>query len=167
MYIFIIHTLVYESKCLVMVQYDNQEIANDISNSLRIVATVSEFLEDDLVVNYAGDKLRANGISITNKEISDGLSVNYSNSSLNITVKFRHKYAINDFPLIPSYAFLDYQLIPNLPNELVAQTGLDALTHASKAIKLIFDDIIDATFTHDPKRLENMLIASYKTGRAF
>ena len=97
--------------------------------------------------------------------------------------KTRHKYAINDFPLIPSYAVLDYKLILNLPSSLISTTGLDALTHAVEAfigrsttkdtrrdaleaIKLIFDNLIEAT-THDEKALNNMLYASHLAGRAF
>lgn len=96
----------------------------------------------------------------------------------------RHKYAINDFPLIPSYAVLDYRVILGLPRFLVATTGLDAMTHAIEAyigksttkdtrtdaleaIKLIFENIESATYSHDTKALQNMLIASHKAGRAF
>lgn len=95
----------------------------------------------------------------------------------------RHKYAINDFPLIPSYAVLDYKLILNLPAKLIATTGLDALTHAVEAyigrsttkdtrcdaleaIKLVFDNLLDAV-NHNEKALSNMLYASHLAGRAF
>ena len=96
----------------------------------------------------------------------------------------RHKYAINDFPLIPSYAVLDGKLLLNLPSHLIATTGLDALTHAIEAfigrsatkatkadsldaIKLIFENILDAYNNHTQESLNNMLLASYKAGRAF
>ena len=95
----------------------------------------------------------------------------------------RHKYAINDFPLIPSYAVLDYKLIKGLPINLISTTGLDALTHALEAyigrsttkdtrsdaleaIKLIFNNLINAT-NKDEDALQNMLIASHLAGRAF
>jgi len=42
----------------------------------------------------------------------------------------RHKYAINDFPLIPHYAMLDAKLTVGLPKFVTATTGMDALTHA-------------------------------------
>ncbi len=45
----------------------------------------------------------------------------------------RHKYAINDFPLIPSYAALLPQLTIGLPQHITATTGMDALTHAVEA----------------------------------
>ena len=39
--------------------------------------------------------------------------------------KIRHKYAINDFLLIPSYEALDGKLLLNLPSHLISTTGLD------------------------------------------
>ena len=45
----------------------------------------------------------------------------------------RHKYAINDFPLIPSYALLDASLTTGLPKHITSTTGMDALTHAIEA----------------------------------
>ena len=45
----------------------------------------------------------------------------------------RHKYAINDFPLIPRYALLDPNLTVGLPKHITATTGMDALTHAIEA----------------------------------
>lgn len=97
----------------------------------------------------------------------------------------RHKYAINDFPLIPSYAILDAKLIVGLPPQITATTGMDALTHAVEAyignsttvdtrehslmaIKLIFDNLL--TTYHNGEDLsarENMLKASYLAGLAF
>ena len=45
----------------------------------------------------------------------------------------RHKYPINDFPLIPRYAVLDPEVTRGLPRHITATTGLDALTHAVEA----------------------------------
>lgn len=44
-----------------------------------------------------------------------------------------HKYPINDFPLIPRYAVLDWHLTTGLPKQITATTGMDALTHAVEA----------------------------------
>ena len=44
-----------------------------------------------------------------------------------------HKYAINDFFLIPDYAVLEPQITVGLPPQLTATTGMDALTHAVEA----------------------------------
>ena len=104
-------------------------------------------------------------------------------ASVVIDSKTRHKFAINDFPLIPKYAILDYRVIEKLPERLVYTTGLDALTHALEAyigrsttkdtrkdaleaIKLIFENIEVAKY-RKKENLQNMMEASFKAGRAF
>ena len=97
----------------------------------------------------------------------------------------RHKYAINDFPLIPEYALLDANLTVGLPKFVTATTGMDALTHAVeayigrsttkqtrdyalRAVKLIFENL-ETAYT-DGTNLEarqNMLQAAYLAGLAF
>ena len=97
----------------------------------------------------------------------------------------RHKYAINDFPLIPRYAVLDPAITASLPPALTASTGMDALTHAVEAyigrsttrdtreasltaVRLIFENL-DAAYA-DGNNLtarRNMLHASYLAGCAF
>lgn len=97
----------------------------------------------------------------------------------------RHKYAINDFPLIPRYAVLDPKVTLSLPPLITATTGMDALTHAVeayignsttidtrkdalKAVKLIFENLDDA-YNHgeDITARRNMLHASFYAGCAF
>ena len=97
----------------------------------------------------------------------------------------RHKYAINDFPLIPRYAILDPKVTLSLPPFITATTGMDALTHAVeayignsttygtrmdalKAVELIFENI-DTVYT-DGKNEEarkKMLHASFYAVCAF
>lgn len=97
----------------------------------------------------------------------------------------RHKYAINDFPLIPRAAVLDPEFTRTLPKKMTAATGMDALTHAVeayigrsttketrtwavRAVKLIFDNIQDAF--DDGENMEaraNMMEAAYCAGAAF
>lgn len=97
----------------------------------------------------------------------------------------RHKYPINDFPLIPQVAVLDPKVTASLPPALTATTGMDALTHAVEAyignsttagtradalfaVKMIFENI-DRAF-HDGSDLEarkNMLLAAFSAGCAF
>lgn len=97
----------------------------------------------------------------------------------------RHKYAINDFPLIPRYAVLDPQMTATLPPFLTATTGLDALTHAVeayigrsttretrqaalKAVRLIFANLERAVENgSDQAARKRMLAASYYAGWAF
>lgn len=97
----------------------------------------------------------------------------------------RHKYAINDFPLIPRYAVLDPKVTLSLPPFVTATTGMDALTHAVEAyignsttrgtrknaemaVKLIFENL-DTAYTNgsDIDARRNMLHASYYAGCAF
>ena len=96
-----------------------------------------------------------------------------------------HKYAINDFPLIPRYAVLDPKVTLSLPPFITATTGMDALTHAVeayignsttidtrrdalKAVKLIFENI-DIAYEHGDNihARRNMLHASFYAGCAF
>lgn len=97
----------------------------------------------------------------------------------------RHKYAINDFPLIPKYALLNAELTIGLPKHITSTTGMDALTHAVeayigrsttkqtrtcalKATKLIFENLLVSY--NEPSNLqarENMLVAAYNAGLAF
>ncbi len=97
----------------------------------------------------------------------------------------RHKYAINDFPLIPRYAVLDPKVTLGLPPFVTATTGLDALTHAveayignsttygtrknaRRAVKLIFENL-DTAYTEGTniEARKNMLRASFYAGCAF
>ena len=96
-----------------------------------------------------------------------------------------HKYTMNSFALIPSYAVLDAKVTLTLPKHLTSTTGMDALTHAveafigrsttrstraqaTQATKLIFENILTAY--NQPTNLvarENMLKAAYLAGLAF
>lgn len=97
----------------------------------------------------------------------------------------RHKYAINDFPLIPRYAVLDPKVTLSLPPFITATTGMDALTHAVEAyignstthgtrknaefaVKLIFENL-DTAYENssDLDARRNMLKASFYAGCAF
>lgn len=97
----------------------------------------------------------------------------------------RHKYAINDFPLIPRYAVLDPRVTVSLPPFITATTGMDALTHAIEAyignstthgtrkdalmaVKLIFENL-DTAYENgsDMDARRNMLKASFYAGCAF
>ena len=96
----------------------------------------------------------------------------------------KYKYAINDFPLIPRYAVLDEEMTMTLPPHLVSTTGMDALTHAIEAyigkggnkstrkdsleaIKLIFENLENSYLNKDRESRKNMLLASFKAGKAF
>lgn len=97
----------------------------------------------------------------------------------------RHKYPINDFPLIPQVAVLDPKVTASLPPALTATTGMDALTHAVEAyignsttagtradalfaVKMIFENI-DRAYRNgsDLEARKNMLLAAFSAGCAF
>lgn len=97
----------------------------------------------------------------------------------------KHKYTMNNFTMIPSYAVLDPDVTFSLPPHLTATTGMDALTHvveayigrstsretrklAKEAARLIFDNIEVAYADGNNRQArENMLHAAYKAGVAF
>lgn len=99
--------------------------------------------------------------------------------------KSRHKYAINDFPLIPRVAVLDPDLTKDLPPMLTATTGMDALTHAVEAyigrsttketrqeaitaVQLIFSNIEKCWHNgHDMEARLSMARAAFLAGDAF
>ena len=97
----------------------------------------------------------------------------------------RHKYAINDFPLIPKYALLKPELTVGLPKHITSTTGMDALTHAVEAYigrsttkktracalsasKAIFENLVEA-YNNGQNMVarEKLLKAAYEAGVAF
>ena len=96
-----------------------------------------------------------------------------------------YKYAVSDTCLIPKYAILDPQLTCGLPQNLTADTGMDALTHAVEAyinkfaskeskkyaldaVILIFNNLTKVYEDGNNLELrENMLMGSYYAGLAF
>ena len=97
----------------------------------------------------------------------------------------RHKYAINDFPLIPRYALLKPEITVSLPKHITSTTGMDALTHAIEAYigrsttrqtrrcalsasKAIFENLVEAYNNGDNLMVRGKLLkASYEAGLAF
>jgi len=97
----------------------------------------------------------------------------------------RHKYAINDFPLIPAYALLKPELTVKLPKHITSTTGMDALTHAVEAyiggsttrqtrrcavlaVKDIFENLVNVYENgNDIEARKKMLFAAYNAGLAF
>lgn len=96
-----------------------------------------------------------------------------------------HKFPVNDFPLIPDCAVLDPEVTKNLPAQLTATTGMDALTHAIEAYigrstvkstrkaaleaaRLISENLeIVYENGKDLNARANMLKASFLAGKAF
>lgn len=95
------------------------------------------------------------------------------------------KYSINDPHLIPKYAFLEAEMIKNLPNKILTTTAMDAITHAleayiglsttketrsfsEKALLLISQNIEKAFENKDDLEAKaNLLEGSFYSGMAF
>ena len=77
-----------------------------------------------------------------------------------VDAETRHKYAINDFPLIPRYAVLDPKVTLSLPP--------GTRKNARDAVQLIFENL-DTAYTDGSNKeaRRNMLRASYFAGCAF
>jgi len=94
------------------------------------------------------------------------------------------KYAIMDPVLIPDVALLDTNLVKNLPKNIIANTAMDALTHAIEAyvgkantgqtkkqaelaIQLILGNALRAYEDQDEAAISNLHYAAYLAGLAF
>jgi alcohol dehydrogenase class IV len=95
----------------------------------------------------------------------------------------KEKYALMDPSLMPDVAILDIDVVKSLPKKLIAETGMDALTHAIEAyighantkktknmalsaIDLVFNNLL-AAYQGDLEALSNMQLAAYQAGVAF
>lgn len=93
------------------------------------------------------------------------------------------KYPLADYSLLPTIAIVDASLIMTVPKVVVADTGMDVLTHALEAyvsimandytdglalqvIKMVFDNL-EASVAGDPEAREKMHNASTMAGMAF
>lgn len=93
------------------------------------------------------------------------------------------KYPIADFNITPDIAIVDTSLVASMSKTLIADTGMDALTHAIeayvstaanpvtdalaiKAIQMVIADLL-ASYNGDAKARENMHIAQCIAGMAF
>ena len=97
----------------------------------------------------------------------------------------RHKYTMNNFTMIPTYAVHDPEVTHTLPPAVTATTGMDALTHAVEAYigrstsketrrlaleatALVFQNVERAYRDgEDREARSNMLRAAYLAGIAF
>lgn len=72
------------------------------------------------------------------------------------------KYPLADYNLTPDIAILDMDFIKDMPKTLIANTGLDALTHAIEAyVSTVANPITDALAIKAIEMVDKYLVASY------
>lgn len=77
--------------------------------------------------------------------------------------KSNEKYPLADYALTPDVAIIDPTFITNLPKSLIADTGLDALTHATEAyVSVLANDYTDGLCIQAIKMIFKYLKKSYE-----
>lgn len=72
------------------------------------------------------------------------------------------KYPLADYSLTPDVAIIDPQFTHSMPKSIVADTGLDVLTHAIEAyVSVMASDYTDGLALHAIEMVFNYLVASY------
>lgn len=73
------------------------------------------------------------------------------------------KYPIADFNITPDIAIIDTDLAQSMPANLVAHTGMDALTHALEAyVSTMSNELTDALAMKSMEMIQQYLIDSFK-----
>ena len=83
-----------------------------------------------------------------------------------ITDKVEHKkYPLTDYSLTPTVAIIDPEFVNNLPASIAADTGMDALTHATEAfVSTLASDFTDGIAVQAVKMVFKYLERSVKNG---
>ncbi len=77
------------------------------------------------------------------------------------------KYPLADYELTPDVAIIDPQFVMTVPKSIVADTGMDVLTHAIEAyVSVLASDFTDGLALHAIKLTFEYLAKSYKDGDA-
>lgn len=75
------------------------------------------------------------------------------------------KYPLTDYSLTPTVAIIDPAFVMNLPPKIVADTGMDVLTHATEAyVSTLANDFTDGLCIQAIKMVFTYLERSYKNG---
>jgi acetaldehyde dehydrogenase/alcohol dehydrogenase len=75
------------------------------------------------------------------------------------------KYPLTDYSLTPTVAIIDPEFVMTLPKSIVADTGMDVLTHATEAyVSTLASDYTDALAIQAIKMVFKYLVRSYKNG---
>ena len=186
--------------------------SNPTVENVKIGVEKCKASEADCIIAVGGgsviDTAKAIGIIMTNPEYEDVVSLDgvadTKNRSLpiialpttagtaaEVTINYvitdpnqEKKMVCIDPHDIPVVAIVDTDLMKDMPKNLAAYTGMDALTHAMEgyltkaawtlsdmfhleAIQLITDNIINAVISKDDRAIYNMGLAEYVAGMGF
>jgi alcohol dehydrogenase class IV len=73
------------------------------------------------------------------------------------------KYPIADFNITPDVAIVDSNLAQTMPGQLVAHTGMDALTHSLEAyVSIMANELTDALAMKSIEMVQDHLVESYE-----
>ncbi len=76
------------------------------------------------------------------------------------------KYPVADFNITPDVAIVDTDLAQTMPGELVAHTGMDALTHALEAyVSTMSNELTDCLAMKSMEMIQNDLVRSFEGER--
>jgi len=167
-----------EGNCNVVVALGGGS-AIDAAKGIAFLLKTNAKLEDNLFPNEVDDAAPLVAIPTT---CGTGSEVTRYAVLTLIKNDIKRKVVLLGNPLVPKVSILDADLLNTLPRELVAYTGLDALSHALEAytsrdstsfsdlialeaVRIIFENIIEA-FEGYPEARENMLYASMLAGIA-
>jgi acetaldehyde dehydrogenase/alcohol dehydrogenase len=97
---------------------------------------------------------------------SSGTGSEVSPFSVITDSKTGKKYPLADYNLTPNMAIIDAQFVMNMPKNLTANSGIDAITHAIESFVSVY--ATEFTFAYSLEALENLfkyLPSAYKNGR--
>jgi alcohol dehydrogenase class IV len=113
-----------------------------------------------------------------------GTGADISQFAVFLDIREKAKLCVLSRAIMPDISLIDPELLTTLSSELIAATGMDALTHAIEAyvsslswpmtdphaihsIELVAKHLVNATRTKEITDLEGMSIASLEAGMAF
>ena len=104
----------------------------DAAKAMWIFYEYPDFTFEKAVIPFGLPELRQKAKFVAIPSTS-GTATEVTAFSVITDYKARIKYPLADFNITPDIAIVDPELAQTMPKELVAQTGMDALTHAIEA----------------------------------
>lgn len=133
----------------------------DAAKSMWLFYEHPELTFEDTLTPFTLPSLRhkARFIGITT---TSGTATEVTSFSVITDPKTGIKYPIADYNLTPDIAIVDTELVASLSPELVAYTGMDALTHAIEAyVSNVATPITDALAVKSIEKIDSYLLDSY------